>query len=460
MEIPESVKTSAAGLSSINLDFLEFVQKNPVCLNRANFKLLELKDELFVLQPWPTFVNQANRNHFEAVSLKMWSLIKSIPRRVFNNNPEKMSLYYEVPLSTIQYQMSGVHDEHIDNLTGRIDFILSPTGLKCMECNFSASLGGWQIPIWENLYLNTPLIARFLKEYSIKTYNDNLISRFFAPIISAAPGEILQQEGRWNTAIAWSGFEDGKSPVQNYFNTLYKNLLKQRGSNLQGHVYMCDYSHLEIAGQCLFFKGEKIHQLIELYNGTVPDDIMTVFKAGNMRLINGPISRIMADKLNLALLSDHETVNVFSPEENKFIDRYVPWSRKIMPGKTSFAGETIDLVDFIRSHKEKMVVKPGGGYGGKGVCVGIKASQKEWEESIETALQEKNWVVQEYVSSIPGFYQAGDKGCDIHDMSWGFFMFGPRYTGLWIRVMPREGSRGVINCHQGASVSVVFNVNE
>ena len=460
MEIPESVKASAAGLSRINLDFLEFVQKKPACLDRANFKLLELKDELFVLQPWPTFVNQANRSHFEAVSVKMWSLIKSIPRRVFNNNFEKMSRYYEIPLSTIQYQMGGVHDEHIDNLTGRIDFILSPTGLKCMECNFSASLGGWQVPIWENLYLNTPLIARFFKEYGIKTYNDNLISHFFEQIISPAPAEILQREGQWNTVITWQNFEDGKSPVQTYFNTLYKNLLKQRGSNLQGHVYMCDYSHLEIAGQCLFFKGVKIHQMIELYNGTVPDDIMAVFKEGNIRLINGPVSRVLANKLNLALLSDHEAVKVFNTEEKEFIDRYVPWTRKIMPGQTSFAGETIDLVDFIRTHKEKMVVKPGGGYGGKGVCVGIKASQKEWEESIETALQEKNWVVQEYITSSQGFYQAGAKGCDIHDMSWGFFMFGPRYTGLWIRVMPSEGSKGVINCHQGASVSVVFNVDE
>jgi hypothetical protein len=45
-------------------------------------------------------------------------------------------------------------------------------------------------------------------------------------------------------------------------------------------------------------------------------------------------------------------------------------------------------------------------------------------------------------------------------MGWGFFMFGPHYAGVWVRVLPRKKSKGVINCHQGASVSVVFNVDE
>lgn len=460
IEITGEIKEAEARLSKINLEFLEFVQKNPACLDRSNFKLLELKDELFVLQPWPTFVHRENRNHFEAVSLKMWGMARSIPRRVFGNDPEEMSRFYEVPLSTIQFQMGGVDDEHLENLTGRIDFILSPSGLKCMECNFSASLGGWQVPIWESLYLNTPIIARFFKEFGVKNDNENLISHFFEQMVRSAPGDIMQRDGQWNTVIAWRGFEDNKSPTQTYFNTLYKNILKQRGSNLQGRVHMCDYPHLEIADNCLFLKGEKIHHLVELYNGRVPPEIMEVFKAGNIRLVNGPVSRVLANKLNLALMSNHDSVDVFTAEEKEFIDRYVPWTRKIMPGRTRFEGKTIEILDFIRSNRRRLVLKPGGNYGGKGVCVGIRAAEKEWEESLETAIHEKNWVVQEYVESSPGLYQSGACGCDIHDMSWGFFMFGPRYAGLWIRVMPRQGSRGVINCHQGASVSVVFNVNE
>ncbi|MDQ1350674.1 MAG: hypothetical protein QG657_976 [Acidobacteriota bacterium] len=460
IEITAEIKAAEARLSKINLDFLEFVQKNPACLDRSNFKLLELRDELFVLQPWPTFIHQENLNHFKTVGLKMWRLIKSIPRRVFENDFEKMSRFYEVPVSTFEYQFQGVDDEHLENLMGRGDFILSPTGLKCVEYNFSASLGGWQVPIWESLYLNTPLIARFFKEYGVKPINENLILHFLEHVVHSAPGEILKREGKLDLAVVWDGFVDGKISTQSYLNTLYKNILRQKDSNLQGRVHMCDYKNLEIVDGFIIHKGEKIHTLVELHRGFVPDEIMAVFKTGNIRLMNGPVSRVLANKLNLALLSDHETVTVFNAEEKEFIDLYVPWTRKIMPGVTSFEGKAIDLPSFILAHKERLVIKPGGSYGGKGVCVGINATEKEWEESVGTALNEKNWVVQEYVESSPGLYQAGVSGCDIHDMSWGFFLFGPRYAGLWIRVMPRAGSRGVINCHQGASVSVVFNVNE
>jgi hypothetical protein len=261
-------------------------------------------------------------------------------------------------------------------------------------------------------------------------------------------------------AVVWDGFVDGTISTQAYLNTVYKDLLRQKDGTLTGRVHMCDYRHLEIVNQCLFHKGEKIHTLVELHRGYVPAEIMAVFSAGNIRLMNGPVSRLLASKLNLALLSDHETVGVFNNQEKEFILRHVPWTRKIVPGTTLFEGKTVQLVDFIRSHREMLVIKPGSGYGGKGVCVGRSVTDREWQESVDTALREKNWAAQQWVEASPGLYQAGARGYDIHDMSWGFFVFGPHYAGVWVRVMPRQGSKGVVNCHQGASVSVVFNVNE
>ncbi len=99
------------------------------------------------------------------------------------------------------------------------------------------------------------------------------------------------------------------------------------------------------------------------------------------------------------------------------------------------------------------------GFGGKNIWIGNKTVPHQWEKYVKNALQEKNWVVQELVETSPGVYQAGD-GYEYHDMAWGFFIFGSQYTGAWVRVMPQEKSKGVINCHQGASVSVIFEVDE
>jgi uncharacterized circularly permuted ATP-grasp superfamily protein len=224
---------------------------------------------------------------------------------------------------------------------------------------------------------------------------------------------------------------------------------------------VCDLDRLELKDDCLFFKNKRIHALVELCHGVVSPDVITAYTAGNICLINGPITNVLSNKLNLALLSDGETSNLFTTEEMKIIDTYIPWTRKIKTGSTSFRSEKInDLQHFICSHREKLVIKPSVGYGGQGVCVGPKVSQEQWEEQVSIAFKSEDWLVQEMVESSTGVYQSGEDHWDYFDMVWGFFIFGSRYTGAWVRVMPQEANKGVINCHQGATVSVIFEVEE
>ena len=140
MIVNEEILKTQESLSKVNIDFLEFVEKNPNTLKRSSFKLLELNDHLFTLQPWPTFINKKTRETFKDASLKLWTLIQGIPKRVFNNDPDKISKYFEIPVKVIELQLEGITDDHIKNLVARGDFIFSPTGLKCLEYNVSVNL--------------------------------------------------------------------------------------------------------------------------------------------------------------------------------------------------------------------------------------------------------------------------------------------------------------------------------
>ena len=212
---------------------------------------------------------------------------------------------------------------------------------------------------------------------------------------------------------------------------------------------------------CIYYKKNRVHALMEMYLGYVSPDVLTAFRAGNLRLVNGPISFLLSNKLNLALLSDPGNARVFTPEEKNIIHKYVPWTRKIIPGSTTYRDEKIaSLEGFMLSNKEKLVIKPSMGLGGQGICIGTKSSPPEWEQAVKTAIKEKNWLVQEWVESSPGIYQAGENGCERCDMVWGFFVFGSRYSGAWVRVMPQANSKGVVNCHQGATVSIIFEVDD
>lgn len=465
MEISGVLKEAYSGqqcLSTVNMDFLKFVEQNPDSTRHANFKLLELDDDLFTLQPWPTFINNKTRETFRDAGVKLFDLIKRIPEKIFNNDPGKMSTYYEIPVEEIKSQLAGVTRDHIDSLVGRGDFMFTGSGLKCLEYNVAASLGGWQIPVWEFLYLNNPIIARFLKDYGVNTKNENLLYLFLEHIIKWTLNKIPGCEEEINIVFVDKASDlEAQRSIQTYLNQILKDVLTRKGGRIKGRVYVCDYRHLEIFDGCLFYNEKKIHVVTEMNLGEVSAEVIEAFRNGSIRLINGPVTQLLSHKLNLALLSDDETNGVFTDEEKEIIDTYVPWTRKISPEPTTYGREKIaDLVQFCLANRQRLVIKPSVGYGGDGVCVGPKSSGSQWQEAVEKAVKGKNWVVQEMVEPYTGLYQAGENGFDIHDIVWGFFVFGDRYTGAWARVMPKKDNRGVINCHQGASVSVVFEVDE
>jgi len=462
MKITKEIYASHAALSGVSADFLEFVQNNPGTLKLSNFKLLDVNDPHLVLQAWPTFVNQTFKNQIQEASVKIFELIKSIPKRLFDNDIKKISTYYEIPESLAKLQLEGTTDSHIRQLLARGDYILASSGFKCLEFNVSANIGGWYTSIWETLYLNTPIIAKFLKDYDVKINknNTNLLQHFIDHIIDAHEDRKTNDKEMNILLVVRDSKQFDKMGV--YLNQLYQTTIQKRNLLLKGKVFLDDISRVDIIDNYLYYNGQRIHTLIELYGGDIPPGVMEVFKSGNIRLMNGPITDLLSSKLNLALLSDYEAVNanVFSDEEKAVIDRYVPWSRKIALGDTTHGRKKIKLENYIRTNKDKLVIKPSEGRGGEGVYIGQHIPQSQWEELLDTAVRQKNWLVQEYVRSLPLLYQHGEMGCEPHNVVWGFFVLGAQYGGTTIRVLPQKHDKGVINYHQGAKISVLFEVNK
>jgi len=461
MKITSDIKTTHRNLSVTNARFLEFVEKNPDSLKRSNFNLLELNDRVFKLQPWPTFINQSRKKEMEEAGISICNLIKALPQRLFDNDPYKISQYYEIPLHEAEKQLKGISARHLDNLLARGDFILSSSGLKCIEYNVTAHLGGWQIPMWESFYLNTPVISKFLEENKPRIINRHLISLLFKHVIENALNNSYDNEVELNTALVTSGKDSDFTNLELYANHLYRGELDKKDKSLKGEVVFCMKDHLNVHDDFVFFRGKKLNALIEMYNGVItPGAVLNVQAAGNISLYNGPIQELLSYKLNLALLSENEDSDFFTGEEKKRIKKYIPWTRKITPGYTHYRGKKIELKNFIIANRRDLIIKPSVGYGGDGVHIGKKTSQNRWEQAIETAIEKKDWLVQQYIEPTSYLYQYGENGCELCDAVWGFFVFGPYYAGEWIRVLPQISNQGVINCHQGAEVSIIFEVEE
>lgn len=129
-------------------------------------------------------------------------------------------------------------------------------------------------------------------------------------------------------------------------------------------------------------------------------------------------------------------------------------------GETTFSGETINLEDFILKNRERLILKPTMERGGKGLTIGHSCTENQWCETVNEAFEKKVWVVQEFVAADSFLYRWGEKGSALHQGIWGTFVFGNRYGGTWLRILPNSDNKGVINSSQGAWESVILEVDE
>lgn len=466
MEITKELYETHQRLSACSVKFLDFVKDNPMCLQRSHFEpSLSQRHEFWFtrFQSWPTFINKKTKETLKEAALKVYQLIKAIPERLFSYDINKISDYYELPKDITEMLIYGVDKAYLDSLLGRGDFIFTPSGqLKCIEFNVQANMGGWELDIIEPKYINIPVISKFLEENNVKLRHNQLFRVLTEHVLRSFLEKSLKlKRPEINIAIAFPGLKGiAESSIGANLQNLYKTILQREPGALKGNFIICGYDVLKIIDQCLFCGDMQIDILIEMSNGNVPLFFMLAVKAGNLMLYNGPIQRLISNKLNIALLSEHQHSGIFTAEEQEVIKAYIPWTRKVIPGDTIYGTGKIKLEDFICSHRERMVLKSAEGLAGEEVYIGSRTPPDQWRQMVEKAMAEKTWVIQEYIPSPSFLYQTGENDFAPHQTVWGLFAFGNHYAGGFVRILPEKNNKGVINTKQGAEKSIVLEIEE
>ncbi|MCP5051749.1 MAG: hypothetical protein GY940_31575, partial [bacterium] len=439
--------------------------------------------------PWPTFISSKTRTEFAKAAVSVFDLLRIIPKRFFNNDPQKISRYYNITPETANYFLKGLHNQRLlKNLIGRADFILNPQGLKCLEYNIAASLGGFEIDSLKYTYRHVPVIQTFLQKNNINLQFLNVVDLLCEHIancvLEVSPGNSTEI----NTVYAFPDYvlPDSPSFMELAFNDQYRRTLRTKFNNREGKLAFCDYQHLHVKGDYVYFKDMKVDCLFEQYLGFIPTEILKVWEKDNIVILDGPATRLLSNKLNIALLSENEDSELFSSRERENIKKYIPWTRRIRPVETTYNNEKIQLTDFILANREKLILKPIEGAAGWNVIIGRYTSESKWQELVKGSLESdgleklpfndnpdnykwkdflqnvmkiKTFIVQEYVDSSPYLYQDGADGFSESLVVWGFFVFGSRYAGEWVRVLSGKDEKGIVNRAQGAEEGVVFEVD-
>lgn len=457
----EEIREAHLDLSAEDWKFRDIARQSPEHLSRASFGTLDRPNPLltFRQQSWPTFVRRSKLRELARVSIAVSNLIRSIPRRVFGDDPVEMAHFYgfdNLPLLEIFLDPPN----GIPGAISRGDFIYGSRGFQCIEFNILPNVGGWESGILAEMHLNNAATASLIAELGIHVSHVNTTRELFSHILEEARREGLETAGEVNVAML---SEDRTSPSRrasftHHLREELRAVLDREGGGLRGDVFICGSQELAQQHHHLLLGGSRIHAVVEMEKNT-DQRVFRCFKAGGLNLYNGPIWQMLSDKRNIALLSDEDLGTGFTADERDFLQRHVPWTRLVRAERTSFRGARVFLPDLLESHRQELVVKNSLLYGGKEVFVGLYTSPAEWTEVIRNALAAKHWVAQEFIPSNPYLHQNGDYGCSPHNVIWGPFVFGERFAGAILRMQPMADAT-VVNLSLTATEGLIFGVDD
>jgi hypothetical protein len=148
----------------------------------------------------------------------------------------------------------------------------------------------------------------------------------------------------------------------------------------------------------LVYKRVIIHEFLARYDETHP--LVRAYMNHHVCLVNPFRCKIMHKKASFELLSNEAYASWFTSEERGAIVHSVPWTRRMAERRTKYHGDSVELVDFVRQNRARLVLKPNDDYGGHGVYLGPQLDEAEWENAIAMALS-ADYVVQEAVDLFP-----------------------------------------------------------
>jgi hypothetical protein len=172
-------------------------------------------------------------------------------------------------------------------------------------------------------------------------------------------------------------------------------------------------------------------------------------RSGAVWIINSAAAAILrGSKSVFALLSDPSYRSLFEPEVAAALARHIPWTRRVIEGKTTYRDQTVDLLQFIAAHRDTLVLKPADEYGGKGVVLGWECDDATWTVTLDHAVRHP-YVVQERVlvgselfpSMIDGKLSIEERHFDVDPFIWN----DTEAMGCYVRL----SKTGIMNLSAG-----------
>jgi hypothetical protein len=175
-------------------------------------------------------------------------------------------------------------------------------------------------------------------------------------------------------------------------------------------------------------------------------------------MVNPFRAELMGHKALFALLTDPDVSLGLDASEREVIRRHVPWGRLLRDAMTLDPhGRRVDLIDYVITNRNDLVLKPTHEARGLGVELGWQHSASSWENTVRVAI-ESDFIVQKKVPTERVSYPIAEPGTpakNVYEDSDPFITRG-QLAGFLTRLSEAE----IVNVARGGSVVPTFVVRQ
>lgn len=402
----------------------------------------------------PAFLEAGQARQVAADAGALLDLLFTLPGRLFGGDLAAMAA--AAGLAPVQARAVARTAAAQPARLARADVYHDGEGFRLLEYNISSALGGWDGSVLNRWLLRDPVLAAFAEEEGLEF--PDTVAAVAKVILGECAG--LDCPSRPVLAIAdWPSSYPSFGPSLDFMaRSLASYGLDARGCHAgqlvtrDGHLYL-DGAHVDAVYRFV--------PLSDLLDGPdapgVAEPMIAAAERGTARMITGFSAGLFASKGCLALLSDDDHQELFSPAERDLIDRFVPWTRTLRPGPARAEGEQVDLVGYVLARREELILKPAQQYGGAGVLPGWTVTAEDWAQAVRAGLAGRVVVQRRVRPATERFPEPGAPGgTREHALNWGVFITGDDYAGTLVRGLPGRDP-GVINLSTGAGASCTFH---
>ena len=266
----------------------------------------------------------------------------------------------------------------------------------------------------------------------------------------------------------WGGSGAPKIAILDWENLPTSNefvLLRDHFASHGVQTTICSPDDLEYRGGALcagdfridlIYKRVLIHEFLARCASDHP--VIRAYRDRKVCLVNPFRCKIVHKKTSFEILTDEERAGWFTSAEREAIARSVPWTRRFQERRTSRAGKSIELLEYVRRNRETLVLKPNDDYGGRGVFLGPHLNEHAWEEAIAAALA-GDYVVQDLIDLQPEHFPVfTERAWQLQPMfvDTNPFLFHGKVCGAMVRL---SGSP-IVNVASGGGETGFFVIGE